>query len=144
MIVFLSTFYFLLKKIGLIKERKAPSFLASFVGFFSGFLQGTGLAGSDLRNSYLFSKGLTIAQVHGTSPIIGMANFSITVMVLLYTGRLMVPDLTPLLFLFPIIALATFVGRHILYKLSKETSDTVVIGTMTLILIFLGVKILGF
>ncbi len=135
-IILLFSLYFLLKKLHIIPQTKKPSrFLDYVVGLFSGFLQGTGLAGSDLRNQYLYAQDLNIAEVHGTTALIGGTNFFVATVVRLYTNQLVLPDITPLLYLFPIIIIATWLGRKILFKLPKKVSDGIVIGIMTIVVL---------
>lgn len=146
-IIFLFTLLFFYKKIKqtYFKKEEKPmnKFSAYVVGVLSGFLQGTGLAGSDLRNNYLFSEKLTMAQVHGTTAIIGFSNFLIATLVRLNTNQLTIPDLIPLLYVFPFIIFGTWVGKKILYKIDKKTGDEIIILTMSLIILFLALKILG-
>lgn len=139
-LVFFSAVYFLWQRIHP-QEKKSNSLVNYLVGLFSGFLQGTGLAGSDLRNSYLYAQKLDIKQVHGTTSLIGTGNFLAATIVRLLTHQLSLPDLTPLLALFPLIIVSILIGRHILYKLSKDTSNTIVIVTMVIINVTLGYKI---
>lgn len=141
-IILLFAVYFLLKKLRIIPKRENQSrILNHFVGLFSGFLQGTGLAGSDLRNQYLYAQELSIAQVHGTTAFIGAANFLVASIVRLYTGQLAVPDIVPLLYLLPLIVLATWLGRHALYKLPPKVSDTIVNIVMVIVVLSLGYKV---
>ena len=140
-VVFLLTVHFLIKKIWP-KEKKGSNLTSYVVGLLSGFLQGAGLSGSDLRNSYFYSKQLNIAQVHGTSSFMGTSNFFIATIARLYTGQLTLPDLTLLIYLFPFIVIAILIGRHLLYKLPKKVSEWIIIIIMITIVTLLGVKIL--
>ena len=115
--------------------------LNHFVGLLSGFLQGTGLAGSDLRNQYLYAQNLSLPKVHGTTAFIGAANFFIATLVRLFGHQLSLPDIVQLLYLFPIIVLATWVGKHMLYKLSPKTSNHIVIFVMSMVVLSLSYKI---
>ena len=146
-IILLFTLYFFCKKLKQVfgKEEKKPINRLSVhaIGVFSGFLQGSGLAGSDLRNSYLYSEKLTIAQVHGTTAIIGASNFLIATMARLYTDQLTIPNLIPLLYVFPFIILGTWAGKKILYKINRKNADRIIILVMCLIITFLILKILG-
>ncbi|MDO8572246.1 MAG: sulfite exporter TauE/SafE family protein [bacterium] len=144
-IVLAFAIYFFLKLIKLIPSfhsRSAGQYITGFIGLFSGFLQGAGLAGSDVRNSYLYGKNLNIAQVHGTSSLIGTSNFLLATIVRLFTNQLNVPDLIPLLYIFPFIALGTFMGRKVLYKLDKKTINIIVAIVMVAIIVFLAKKVI--
>jgi len=134
--------YFLLKKLGVIPKGKGPSSLMNhFVGVLSGFLQGTGLTGSDLRNQYLYAHDLSIAEVHGTTSLIGTSNFLMATVVRLYTNQLSLPDITPLLYLFPIVLLATWAGKHMLFKVPAKISNYIIIGVMVAVVTSLSYKI---
>ncbi len=133
--------WFFLKKIKLVKKSETKPHTTKVVGALSGFLQGAGLGGSDLRNSYLFGKGLDIAEVHGTTALVGAANFLVATIVRLLTKQLTIPDLLPLVYLFPVILLGIVIGRKILFKLNKKITDAIVILVMLLIIIFLARKI---
>lgn len=140
-IVFFFTIYFFLKKINVLEQKKTTRFTSFFVGIFSGFMQGTGIAGSDLRNNYLYAQGLNLAQLHGTTALIGPANFFVATVVRLFTKQITVPDLTPLLYIFPFIVAGNILGRHALYKFSKQVTDFIIIGVMLAAIIFLGIKL---
>lgn len=142
-IILLFSVYFLLKKLSIIPKSKAPSpLLNHFIGLFSGFLQGTGLAGSDLRNQYLYAQDLKLAEVHGTTAVIAAGNFLVATLVRLYTGQVTLPDITILLYLFPIIVLATWIGKMALYKIPNKISNFIVIGIMIAVVLLLTYKIL--
>lgn len=145
-IVLIFTIYFFLKRIKVVsltnnKKFRTP-YATGFVGLFSGFLQGTGLAGSDLRNSYLFSKDLNISQVHGTTALVGASVFLLATVVRLYTDQIAIPDLIPLLYIFPFILAGTLIGRMALYKLNEKTTSAIVVVVMAAIIIFLTQKVL--
>lgn len=145
-IVLVFAIYFFLKRIKIIppsNNRSAKSHYATgFVGLFSGFLQGAGLAGSDLRNSYLFGKDFNITQVHGTTALIGASSFFLATIVRLFTDQLTIPDLIPLLYIFPFILIGTLLGRKALYKFSEKTINIIVVVVMVAIIIFLTQKVL--
>lgn len=141
-LILLFSIYFLLKKLRIIPKSRGIGHLANYVvGPLSGFLQGTGLSGSDLRNQYLYAQDLKIAEVHGTTAIIGGANFLIATLVRLYTGQLGLPDIPLLLYLFPVIFLATWLGKKALFKIPQKISNFIVIGVMATIVLLLTYKV---
>ena len=130
--------YFMLKKFGVIPKREKPlPVLEYFIGLFSGFLQGTGLAGSDLRNQYLYAQGLDIAEVHGTTALIGWSNFFVATVVRLMTGQLTLPDIEPLGYLLPVVFLAIWMGKRTLYKVPKSVADGIIKVVMVLVVLSL-------
>lgn len=146
LIIFVFTLFFFYKKIkqtfGKKEEKPSGKFSVHLIGILSGFLQGSGLAGSDLRNGYLYSKKLSIAEVHGTSSLIGTANFLIATIIRLDTNQITIPNLIPLLYIFPFMILGIWLGRIVLYKIDKKYADRIIILIMGLIIIFLGLKII--
>lgn len=142
-IILLFSVYFLLKKLDIIPKSEKPHHLVNYVvGLLSGFLQGTGLSGSDLRNQYLYAQNLNLAEVHGTTAFIGGTNFLIAILVRLYTGQLSFPDIIPvLLYVFPVIILATWIGEKALFKIPPKISDRIVIGVMTVVILMFSYKV---
>ena len=138
--------WFIYQKLLDMKQRNAEKLKtttrgASFIGFFSGALQGSGLAGADLRNGYLLSKGLTLPQIHGTTPIIGGSNFLLSSVYRLHTGDLSMAMAWPVLALFPVIIMATIIGRHISLRLSKQWQDRSALLVMFVALVSIGISI---
>jgi len=125
LIVLCFLLYFLYQKIVVLArkgdqlEKKPTKHGVLFIGLLSGALQGTGLAGSDLRNGYLLSRGLSISNIHGTTALIGGANFLFASIPRVASGELTLAMALPILALFPVIFLATYIGRHLTLKMSK-------------------------
>lgn len=127
--------YFIYRKLRQIvskeKVEKQPTKLGVVAtGLLSGALQGAGLGGADLRNGYLLSKGLTIKELHGTTAAMGGANFLFATIVRLVGGHITFQGMLPILALFPVIVLATYVGRHVALKLNKVWQDRVSLFVM--------------
>lgn len=148
LIILVFLIYFLIKKVlELFSNQgsdKTPHKQGLFlVGILSGFLQGFGLAGSDLRNGYLYSKNLSIPEVHGTTALIGSSNFLIATLIRVYTKQLKVVDISILVYLLPFMVVATYLGKIALLKLNKTTSNYLVIVIMFAMAILLFMKIVG-
>lgn len=147
-IILLFIFYFVYKKIREIinkkvSEKKLHKLTFGIVGLFSGFLQGFGLAGSDLRNGYLYSEKLTLTEVHGTTALIGTANFFIATIVRIYTHQVNLVDLTILLYLLPFIIVATYIGKKALLKINKKYTNYLILTIMILMAVLLVLKMFG-
>ena len=146
LIILAFTLFFFYKKLmqtfGKREEKPASKFSVHLIGILSGFLQGSGLAGSDLRNGYLYSKKLSIAQVHGASSLIGTANFLIATIIRLGTNQITLPNLVPLLYIFPFMIAGIWLGKIALYKIDKKHTEWIIVLTMALIIVFLGLKII--
>ena len=115
-------------------KKTATKHGATFIGLLSGALQGTGVSGADLRNGYLYSKGLSVQHIHGTTAWIGMANFAFASGVRLVSGDLTLAMAWPILATFPIIVLATYVGRHVALKVPKRLQDITILVVMIIAL----------
>ncbi len=130
----ISTVYFIVKKVSRSqtqqKENIVSRFGAAVVGLFSGFLQGTGLAGSDIRNNYLYARGLSIVQVHGTTSMIGGINFFLATIVRLSFGKIAFPDLSLLLIILPFMIVGTMIGKRMMMKIPASYQDALVIVAM--------------
>lgn len=128
--------YFIYKKIMKVlgrekeKDKKEIKHGATFIGLITGALQGTGLSGADLRNGYLYSKGLTIQHIHGTTAWIGMMNFAFASGVRVVSGDLTLQMAWPVLAVFPVIVLATYAGRHLALKIPKRIQDYIILVVM--------------
>ncbi len=140
-LVFLVFLYFYIRKIRNSTTRKNKKDTLG-VGLLSGSLQGAGLPGSDIRNGYFYARGLSIAQIHGTSAIVGSTTMLLASLVRGTTGELTLQMALPVLATFPIIVLATYVGRHIHFKLSKQVQNRIVIGVMTFSLLLLALEVI--
>jgi uncharacterized membrane protein YfcA len=139
-LLFLSFFIYQKSRQIILKQKteKKPTKLGVIVvGLISGALQGAGLAGADLRNGYLLSKGLNIKEIHGTTSVMGGTNFLFASLVRLYDGDLTFHAMLPVLALFPIIILATYIGRHLALKLNKPAQDTLSLVVMIIALVLL-------
>ena len=143
-IIFCFLLWFLYQKIVSVlltkhhKDKKPTKHGILFVGLFSGALQGTGLAGSDLRNGYLLSRGLSIPVLQGTTALVGISNFLFASAVRVYSGELTWAVAAPVLAIFPLLIIATYIGRHITLKLSTEWQ-----GRLGLIVMLIAVVILS-
>lgn len=139
-IILLFLLYFIYKKMhsilgsGSKSKKTATKHGATFIGLLSGALQGTGVSGADLRNGYLYSKGLSVQHIHGTTAWIGMANFAFASGVRLVSGDLTLAMAWPILATFPIIVLATYVGRHVALKVPKRLQDSTILVVMIIAL----------
>ena len=127
------------KKKVLYKKSRATPFL---IGLFSGFLQGTGLSGSDLRNNYLYSRGFSLSNVQGTTAVLGAINFFLSTVTRFIWGGLKIPDLSPILFLAPFMVLAALGGRFVVKKIEHKWGDIIAVSVMCATLIFIFYKLL--
>ncbi|MGB3008957.1 MAG: TSUP family transporter [Candidatus Saccharimonadales bacterium] len=125
-------------------SKRSPSKLGTVAtGLMSGILQGTGLAGSDLRNGYLLSRGIDIPTLHGTTALIGGANFLFATIVRLASGDATVPMLLPILGLLPIIVFATYIGKKASLRLSKRAQAITSLTVMAIAAVLIIRSLMG-
>ncbi len=135
--------YFIYKKLAAIfdaapeAKKTSTKHGATFIGLLSGALQGTGISGADLRNGYLYSKGLSVQHIHGTTAWVGMANFALASGVRVVSGDLTFAMTWPVLAVFPVIVAATYIGRHLSLKFPKRLQDYIVLFVMLVALVSL-------
>lgn len=139
-LVFLTALYFLLKKLRVLKMNKGL-FGGYFTGAFSGFLQGAGLGGSDIRNAYLYSKDLTINQVHGTTALIAIPIFAVATLTRLLTNQVTVSDLLPILYFLPVLFVGVWFGKKALVKLPQKITNILIVVIMFVIVTLLALDL---
>jgi len=146
-LIFAMSAYFLIKKtyefFGKEEVKKSihnPTLV--IISIISGFMQGTGLgAGGSLRKVYLLSENITLQQVHGTTSLISFVVLVFAFVVRLNTDQLTIDIVMPILYISPIIIVATLFGKKVLKKFSKKITDIVGFVTMLLITVILGFEI---
>ena len=146
-LIFILSLYFLLKTIGAVlskKEtiKKSNSLVTHTMSLFSGFMQGAGVgSGGSLRKIFLLSENLTLPQMHGTTSFISVVLLALSVGIRLATEQVKFEILMPIVYLIPIMVLATWLGRNFLKRMNKQTSRIVTIMVMTILTIVLGTKV---
>ena len=123
------------------KTHHTGKWMGAFIGVISGFMQGAGLSGSELRNNYLYAQGVQLQELHGTTAIIGFTNFFIATIIRLNTSQLSVSDLSPLLILIPATFVGIWVGRKAIQKLDKKHENALIIITMFVAIVLLAFRI---
>lgn len=109
------------------KKSKLPK---PIVGAVSGLFQGSGFAGGDIRNGYLYGQGLSAQDVRATTAIIGAANFGVATLVRGIGGQLNYDLLWLFIFLTPMLIAATYFGRYLTLRLSEQTQNIVIVFVM--------------
>jgi uncharacterized membrane protein YfcA len=143
--------YFLIQSIRAIwktkNEEKKDGSYAKYsegaIGILVGFLQGSGFSGSDLRNGYLYFRGLTVAEVHGVASVVGGFTFLAATLVRLGTHELTIPDLTIIMYLIPFLVIGTYVGKRIVHKLDRKYAQPISIFIMSLAFIAITIKLVN-
>jgi uncharacterized membrane protein YfcA len=141
------TLYFAWKKImeflpGYEMPEKKSSDSGNFItSVASGFMQGTGLGGGgSLRKTYFLAHGLSLLQMHGTTSALSVVLGTVSTALRLQTDQVAYDDLLPIIYLIPIMILATIFGKAALIKLSKRTSDRIILITLVTTALLLSYK----
>lgn len=146
-VVLLFVLYFSVKKIHRIKradkkkttgrEKKG----AMLIGLVSGFMQGGGFGGGDIRNSYLYSNNLSLQQVRATTAAVGVSIFIVSLTTRAINNTFNLGHLWLYLFLIPIAILAAYIGRHLTTRLGTKTQNAIVLALMAVAVLLLIYKI---
>ncbi|MCA9362788.1 sulfite exporter TauE/SafE family protein [Candidatus Kaiserbacteria bacterium] len=137
--VFILSIHFLIKTLRNIfakdKVKKELNKLElSGMSIMSGFLQGTGLgSGGGIRKQYLLAENLSLAEMNGTTSFISALVLLVSVVVRLSTGQVEYGQLLPVMYLIPVMVVATMLGRTVLKKMDKKIANVVILITMSVI-----------
>ncbi len=123
------------------EKKKSNQFTSSLVGALSGFLQGTGLSGANIRTSFLYSEHLKIEEVRGTSNVLNFIIFATASLIRFNENQLSSADMFKWTIVFtPILFISIYAGRHVLIKLSDKVKDSIIVLTMLFIVVGLFIK----
>jgi len=115
----------------------------AIIGIISGFLQGGGFGGGDVRNNYLYAHQLSLQEVRATTAAVGVGIFIISLIVRFVGGSLTISYGWLYVFLIPIAIASSYLGRHITHKLNNKAQHEIVIALMMISLLLLSNKILN-
>lgn len=123
------------------KDKRPKGRNTAIIGVISGFLQGGGFGGGDVRNNYLYAHNLSLQEVRATTAAVGACIFIISLAVRFAESSLMISHGQLYVFLVPIAIASSYLGRHITHKLNKKAQHQIVIGLMMISLLLLVNKI---
>ena len=123
------------------KRPKGRSTVA--VGLFSGFLQGGGFGGGDVRNNYLYAHDLTLTEVRATTAAVGSAIFVLSLTTRTIEGTFTVSHAWVFALLIPLSIFAAYLGKHITHKLSDKVQHRIIVVLMAVSITLLLHKLLG-
>lgn len=143
-IILTSSVYFLFRKVWSYRYGETPkktfSFGAPIVGIVSGFLNGTGLPASAVQAGYLYSKGFTIPEGHGTGSTIQIFVYLTAVMTQYGANKVSLSDIGMIATVFPFMVIASLLGKRVLHTFDTKTSDRVIIAIMGVTIILFLLK----
>lgn len=144
-VVLLFVSYFSYKKVRNIHKQNRPRKSSQKgtlgIGMISGFLQGGGFGGGDIRNSYLYANGLSLQQVRATTAAVGVSIFLVSLSARAMNGSFNLGHMWLYVFLIPIAIVAAYVGKHLTTRLGKNVQNTIVLVLMGLSVILLVYKL---
>ena len=140
-IIVIASVYFIYKTLRHISKKVLPSESVSktklgMVALFSGFLQGGGLPGSDMRNNYLRTV-VSEVSVRAIGSALGLTVFFITGIIILFHNRLIVQDLILVATVTPFLLAAQVYGKKFLHKLPDSSAKI-----LSIILSLVGIVLL--
>ena len=145
-IIILMSSYFIIKTIFYLmtekKEvRRESSLTQALIFIVSGFMQGSGMQGGDLRNNYLRTF-VSEVSVRAVGSAFGLVNFFIAGSVILLRNHLTVRDIIFIVTLIPFLMVAQIYGVKFLVKLKDRSAKIIAITLSILGVILLTYKYL--
>lgn len=123
------------------KESKNKGFGFFFVALLSGFLQGSGMPGSDIRNNYLRTV-MSELSVRGITSAIGLVNFFISGSILLISNKLTQRDFIFVIAVVPCLLLVQLYGKTFLEKMKDRNAKLLAVSLSLVGVVLLTYKYL--
>jgi uncharacterized membrane protein YfcA len=112
------------------KEAHYSHASLALAGFVTSFLQAFGMAVGPLRQGYLFAKGYSLQEVHGTIAVSFLASGIAMVIARSLNEHIVLKDVLQLFILFPFMLFTMYVGKKVLFKIPKRTADYIIIYSL--------------
>lgn len=104
-------------------------------GLVTSFLQSFGISVGPLRQGYLFAKGYSLQEVHGTIAITFLASGTAMIFARSLSENISFNEVVPIFILFPFMLVTIYLGKKVLYKIPKKTADYIIIYSLALSLL---------
>lgn len=145
-IIIIVSSYFITKTIHYLitghKSERRMGTMSQFIIFtLSGFLQGSGMQGADIRNNYLRTF-VSEVSVRAVGSVFGLTNFFIAGSMVLLRNHLLRSDIIFILTLIPFLVVAQACGVRFLFKLNDRNAKILAISLSLLGVILLTYKYL--
>ncbi|MDB5260386.1 MAG: sulfite exporter TauE/SafE family protein [Candidatus Nomurabacteria bacterium] len=108
------------------EQKKTNKYGGIFIGILSGFMQGSGMSGGDIRANYLRSI-VSEVNVRAVSSVVGLVNFFIAGSILFLHNKLTRFDIIFVISIFPFIILAQLYGKKFLDKMKDRNAKILAI-----------------
>jgi len=122
-------------------ENRPKGRTTTVIGVISGFLQGGGFGGGDVRNNYLYAHNLSLQEVRATTAAVGVGIFVVSLSVRAAEGNFTISHAWLYIFLVPIAIASSYLGRHITHKLNAKIQHRIIIGLMATSILLLIAKV---
>lgn len=104
-------------------------------GGVTSFLQAFGVSVGPLRQGYLFAKGYTLQEVHGTIAVTFLLSGASMIAGRLMNEVIRFQDISSIFILFPFMLAAIYLGKKILFKIPKKVADYIIIYSLIISLL---------
>lgn len=116
-------------------ETKNKHYSLFISGFLTAFLQSFGMSVGPIRQGYLFSKGHTLPIVQGTIAVVFLASGLGMLSTRLLHESIPINDVLSILVLFPFMLITIYLGKKVIYKFPKRTTDYIIIYSLLISLV---------
>ena len=132
LVVVVSSLFFILKTVKSLMSAKKEVETTSMrsdvlVAAITGFFQGGGMPGVDMRNNYLRTV-IPEVSVRAVSSVIGVSNFFVASAVIFLHNKMPISDVYFIIALIPMLFLAQIYGKKVLIKLADKTAKSLSIA----------------
>lgn len=107
-------------------EKKSGHVSKISVSLLSGFLQGAGMPGSDIRNNYLRTI-LSEISVRAVGSVIGIVNFFIAGTIILFNNHLTSLDIIFIITVVPLLLPVQMYGKKFLDRMSDKNAKVIAV-----------------
>lgn len=145
-VIILTSLYFIFKTIWHLisaqtRVRRVGKLGHILIFTLSGFLQGSGMQGADIRNNYLRTF-VSEVSVRAVGSAFGLTNFFIAGSIILLRNRLLMSDIIFIATLIPFLIVAQIYGVHFLRKMEDRHAKMLAVSLSVIGIILLTYKYL--
>jgi uncharacterized membrane protein YfcA len=130
LIFIISGLTYLYKYISQKKQGKESGFGLFVSGFLSSFLQSFGMSVGVLRQGYLFSRGYTLEQVHGSIAVVFLVSSSGILFSRFMKESFTFSDILPMLYLFPPMILTMYFAKGLMKKIPMRVHKAIILYSL--------------
>jgi uncharacterized membrane protein YfcA len=121
---------YLYKYISQKKHTRESKFGLFISGFVSSFLQSFGMSVGVLRQGYLFSRGYTLEQVHGSIAVVFLVSSSGILFSRFMKESFTFVDVLPILYLFPPMLLTMYFAKSLMKRIPMSVHRAIILYSL--------------